>query len=244
MPHLALSRPEVQKQTEVSRVRPMGFVFFGLTGGIATGKSTVARFMREQGLAIIDADLVARQVVQKGSDGLRDIVQNFGGEVLSKDGELDRKALGRMVFSDEQARRRLNEITHPRIRDEATRQAQQYAREGHELIAYEAALLVEAGLADKYRPLVLVVCDEATQLERLKARDGYSTQEAQARIAAQMALAEKRRYANLVIDTGASLEEVRRGSIEVLWGICRACEIDVGRYKAETEGVNELTRTR
>jgi dephospho-CoA kinase len=174
--------------------------------------------------------VIARQVVQRGEPALREIVSSFGDGVLTREGDLNRKALGDAIFNDPKARQRLNEITHPRIRQQAFGEAKQWAAQGHELIAYEAALLVEAGLADHYRPLVLVACDEATQIRRLKERDGYSEQEAIARVHSQIALCEKKKSADLVIETTGSLQQVRTQAVEALKSLCRLCNIDSKRY--------------
>lgn len=203
---------------------------FGLTGGIASGKSTVAAFLRDFGVVVLDADQVARDVVAPGSAGLRDIVAAFGDSVLAPDGSLDRKGLGAVVFGDEAARRRLEQITHPLIRMETMERVMRLGEEGHPLIAYEAALLVETGQADSFRPLVAVVADEAVRVARLVARDALSRQQAEARLRAQMPQQEKARVADHVIDTTCSLEEVRTKTAAVLQQICVACNVDPSRY--------------
>ncbi|MBI5536202.1 MAG: dephospho-CoA kinase [Deltaproteobacteria bacterium] len=195
-------------------------MLFGLTGGIACGKSTVAGFLKERGVGVVDADQVAREVVLPGTEGLRAIVDAFGQGVLAADGTLDRKALGARVFGDQAARQLLNRLTHPLIRAASLRKAQEMT--GFELIAYEAALLVEAGHADAFRPLVVVIADEPLQLARLMARDSLSEVEARARLAAQMPLRDKAAAADHVIDTSCSLQDVRARTDEVLEKIRRA----------------------
>ena len=128
---------------------------FGLTGGIASGKSTVAARLRALGVPVIDADQLAREVVAPGTDGLREIVDQFGAGVIGASGALDRKALAKLVFADESARRKLNAITHPRIAARARELAEALAGTGEPLACYEAALIVENGLTDALRPLVV-----------------------------------------------------------------------------------------
>jgi dephospho-CoA kinase len=192
-------------------------VIFGLTGGIACGKSTVAAFMTTEGVAVVDADRVAREVVRPGTEGLRRIAEVFGAGVLARDGTLDRKALGERVFADGEARALLNGITHPLIRAASMQRAAELAATGYDLIAYEAALLIEAG--NVFRPLVVVIADDAVQVERLMLRDGISVEQARARVAAQMPVREKAAMADHVIDTTGTLEQVRARTAEVVRAI-------------------------
>jgi len=172
---------------------------FGLTGGIASGKSAVASRFRARGLPVVDADLIARQVVDLGTPGLAEVAQAFGPGILAADGTLDRKALAARIFESPTERRRLNGILHPRIAI-ATQEALDVLRgAGRDLACYEAALLVENGLTDAFRPLVVVAVSESTQIARLCARDSITEAEARARLAAQMPLAEKLAKADLVI---------------------------------------------
>lgn len=194
----------------------MGFVLFGLTGGVASGKSTVARRFAERGLDVIDADQVARDVVEPGTDGLAEVVQAFGEGVLTADGRLDRPALGKVVFGDAEARRRLEGILHPRIALETRRRAADLAEAGKTLACYEAALLVENRMQDVFRPLVVVSLPPELQRARLMARDGASQEEAQRRIDAQLPLAEKVAVADHVIDNVGDLDALRARADEVL----------------------------
>jgi len=182
---------------------------FGLTGGIASGKSTVAARFRELGVPVIDADQVAREVVLPGTEGLRAVVAAFGEGVLAPDGSLDRAALAAAAFGDEAKRRLLNGILHPRIGARTMERAAELGAAGHALVCYEAALLVENGLADAFRPLVVVALPESVQLERARARDGASEAEVLARIRAQLPLAEKVRVADVVVDASGTLAETR-----------------------------------
>jgi dephospho-CoA kinase len=178
---------------------------FGLTGGIASGKSTVAGRWRADGLPILDADQLAREVVAPDTDGLRAIAAAFGNGLVLPDGTLDRVALSRLVFTDEAARRELNGITHPRITRLMLERAAALARGGHRLVCYEAALIVESGSEDVFRPLVVVSCPESVQLARVMAR-GVSQDEALARLRAQKPNEAKIAVADYVIDGSGSLE--------------------------------------
>jgi dephospho-CoA kinase len=209
---------------------------FGLTGGIASGKSTVAARLRAHGVPVIDADELAREVVAPGTEGLRAIVEAFGQGVLDAGGALDRKALARIAFSDDGARRRLNAITHPRIGQRTAERADALARAGELLGCYEAALLVENGIADMFRPLVVVSCPEAVQIERIRARDDASRDDAMARIAAQKPLAEKVAAADFVIDTNGPVQRSKERTDEVLRAICERLGVDPARYALRAQG--------
>jgi dephospho-CoA kinase len=203
---------------------------FGLTGGIASGKSTVAARLRARGVPVIDADELAREVLRAGSEGLREVVQAFGTGVLDTSGVLDRKALARIVFADDAKRRKLNAITHPRIGALSAERAAELARRQEALACYEAALIVENGIADAFRPLVVCACPESVQAARLQSREGLSEQDALARIRAQKPVAEKVAVADYVIDTGGTLEHNARQTDDVLRDICLRLGIASDRY--------------
>jgi dephospho-CoA kinase len=203
---------------------------FGLTGGIASGKSTVAARLRARGVPVIDADELAREVVAAGTDGLRAIVAAFGEGVLDGAGALDRKALAQVAFSDDAARKVLNGITHPRIAQLTAERAAAIGATGEPLACYEAALLVENGVADMFRPLVVVACPEAVQLARVLTRDDASREDALARIRAQKPLPEKVAAADYVIETTGTLEENREKTDAVLRSICARFGVDAERY--------------
>ena len=172
----------------------------GLTGGIASGKSTVARQLTHLGVAVVDADDLAREVVAKGSEGLNELVRVFGTTLLTRDGELDREALGALVFSDSAARERLNAITHPRIaRLSAERIAQAQATDAP-YVVYEAALLVETGAYRGMNAMIVIAAPSEVQRARIMSRDGLSDQAAHARVAAQLPLEKKLAVADYVID--------------------------------------------
>jgi dephospho-CoA kinase len=203
---------------------------FGLTGGIASGKSTAAARFRARGVPVIDADELAREVVAPGSEGLREVVAAFGPGVLAADGGLDRKAVARLVFADAAARKRLEGITHPRITGLSMQRAAALADRGEPLACYEAALIVENGAADAFRPLVVVACPEEVQVARVRARDGATEDEARARIRAQKPLAEKVALADVVIDTSGTLAQGADRADDALAAVCARVGVDVARY--------------
>jgi dephospho-CoA kinase len=187
----------------------------GLTGGIASGKSTVSAMFRELGAEVIDADQLAREVVEPGTPGLEEIRRRFPG-VVDAEGRLDRAALGARVFADEGERRALEAIVHPRIRAEAARRTEALARAGLEVVLYDAALLIENGLHHGMDGVVLVSAPEAVQRARLAARDGLDDAAISARLAAQLPLADKRAHATWVVDNGGSLKETR-AQVRRIW---------------------------
>lgn len=182
---------------------PSTTAIIGLTGGIACGKSTVAARFRARGAPVIDADVLAREVVMPGEPAYHAVVRAFGPDVVRPDGELDRAALGARVFADEGLRRTLNAITHPAI---AARTGKAFAaaqRAGLPWVVYEAALIIENGLHHGLSALVVVSCPPALQLERLVARSGLDEAEARRRVAAQTDDAARRAAATWVIENDA-----------------------------------------
>jgi dephospho-CoA kinase len=188
----------------------MSMRVIGLTGGIASGKSTAARTLADLGARIVDADQVARDVVAPGQPALAEIARSFGKEMLQPDGTLDRKRLGAIIFADADKRRALNAITHPRIAAETQARLARLRAEGVPVAVYEAALLVENGIHHGLDGLIVVACDEATQLARLMGRDGYVEAEARARIAAQAPMADKIAAATWVVDTSGPLADTKK----------------------------------
>ncbi len=192
------------------------FLLVGLTGGIGTGKSTVSRMFRDLGCLIIDADLLAREVVEPGQPAYDTIVAEFGREILEPDGQIDRKKLGILVFNDPEKRRRLEELTHPEIRARQAGILEALAADGFDgIVIFDAALLVETGRAKNMDRLVVVTTDEATQTKRLVLRDNISKEEAARRIRSQMPLSEKVKLAHYVIDNSGSPEATERQVKEV-----------------------------
>jgi dephospho-CoA kinase len=194
-------------------------MILGVTGGIAAGKSTVTEILRSLGAVVVSADELAREVVRPGTPTLKRLVDCFGETILKTDGTLDRKALGRKVFSDPEARRRVNRIVHPAIADLAERRLAELSAGGAELIVYEAPLLFEAGAEERVEAVLVVRVEESLQLARLMARDGLSRSEAESRIAAQMSQEEKVARADYVIDNSGTREEVESRIRTLLAGL-------------------------
>jgi dephospho-CoA kinase len=210
---------------------------FGLTGGIASGKSTVAARFRERGLPVIDADALAREVVLPGSAASLEIREAFGDGVFAEDGTLDRKALAAVIFADDAKRKRLNAITHPKIAVLSAQCASDLKARGEPLACYEAALLVENGLAGAFSPLVVVAASEATQVARAVLRDGASEAEALARIRAQMPLAAKVAVAAIVIQNDESRDALRARADAVLAEVCTRASVPIARYPLPSGGI-------
>jgi dephospho-CoA kinase len=192
---------------------------FGLTGGIASGKTTVAQRFEEQGVPVVYADELARRAVEKGSSGLAAVVERFGAQVLDRRAELDRKALGALVFGKPAELAALNAIVHPRVGALGREAFAALMDRGVALACYEVPLLIENGLYHAFRPVVLVAADPEIQRARIIARDGLSSDEADKRIAAQLPLAEKLKVADHVIENRGSLEDLRRRADQVLAAI-------------------------
>ena len=189
----------------------------GLTGSIAVGKSFVLDVLRELGARTIDADAIAREVVEPGTPGLDAVVNEFGKEILKPDGSLDRSRLGQIVFADEVRRQKLNSILHPFIikrQDEIVRQWEQETPDAIAVI--DAALMIESGGYKRFDKLIVVHCRPEIQLQRLMKREGLSQPEADRRIKSQMPQAEKMKYADFLIETSGEFETTRR-QVESVW---------------------------
>lgn len=191
----------------VSRVR------VGLTGGVASGKSTVSAMLRELGAVVIDADRLAREVVEPGTDGLAEIVAAFGPQVLTPDGELDRPAMGALVFADEVARRKLEAIVHPRVRELGARMEAEAGPDA--VVVHDIPLLAETGQAGKFDAIVVVDVPVELQVQRMVELRGLSRDEAKARIAAQASREERLAVATYVIDNTGTIEDLRDRVAEV-----------------------------
>lgn len=184
---------------------------FGLTGGIASGKTTVAAMFAELGAKVIEADHLGHELIRSPLPAYHDIVRHFGFEVLDRQGEIDRKRLGAVVFSEPEKLRLLNSIVHPRVIERVEQLATAYLlQDSHAVVVVEAALHYEAGIADRFAKMIVAWCRPEQQLERLIAKTGLSREEAARRIAAQMPAKEKRRRADYVIDCSGTLEETRQ----------------------------------
>ncbi len=188
----------------------------GLTGGIGTGKSSVSALLRERGLTVIDADEAVRTVQARGSEGLKAIVDEFGLEVLTADGDLDRPRLAAIVFADSEGRRRLNEIVHPRVRAWMADRQREAAQRGEELVVLDIPLLYETRGEAGLDAVVLVYAPDEIALERLLAERGMSESDARARIAAQLPIEEKRRRTRFVIENTGSREQLR-AELDRVW---------------------------
>jgi dephospho-CoA kinase len=181
----------------------------GLTGGIASGKSTVSRMFKQLGARVVDADQIARRIVAPGKPALREIAQTFGKQMVRPDGSLDRKRLGKLVFSDPAKLKQLDAITHPRIAAAAKWSIARHRRAGAPLVIYDAALIVEKGWQKGLDGLVVVSIPEKVQLSRLMQRDGITRDGALKRVRSQLPLADKVKVADHVIDNSGSLNQTR-----------------------------------
>lgn len=194
----------------------------GLTGGIATGKSTVSTILKSFGAFVVDADVWARRVVEPGSNGLKEIVESFGENIVDANGYLDRKALGKLIFSNADLRNKLNRITHPRIQYGMKAETAAYL-EAHpgESVVWDVPLLFEGDLHRMVDCTVLVYTPSHIQLMRLMARDGMDKPSARARIDAQMPIDEKRKLATYLIDNSDGLETTRE-QVQQIWTTIRS----------------------
>jgi dephospho-CoA kinase len=181
----------------------------GLTGGIASGKSTVAKMLRDLGFDVIFADEISRGLLAQGEEALHETMREFGHDILGPDGMLDRKKLAAIVFATQSKLDRLNAIIHPRVESEMLRRFEELERQGRFVAFIEAALLIEAGYVKNLDGLVVAWCKPEQQMERLLAR-GMTEKEAQARISAQMPVEEKLKSATCRIDCSGSMEDTRR----------------------------------
>lgn len=185
-------------------------MIIGLTGSIASGKSTVAKMLKEYGLPIVDADVVARVVVEPGTPTLAKIAEAFGQDVITENGEMDRTKVGSIIFHDESKRKVLNEIIHPAIRAEMLRQRDEHLANGAKTVIMDIPLLFESKLQHYVEKILVVTVSEETQLKRLMERNELSKEEAIARISSQLPLSEKEKGADAVINNNGSFEETRQ----------------------------------
>ncbi|HHU32097.1 MAG: dephospho-CoA kinase [Zhaonellaceae bacterium] len=188
----------------------------GLTGGIASGKSTVSNKLRELGAVIVDADAISREVVKKDGPVWHKIKEHFGSSVLLPSGEINRKALGNIIFNNSEARNVLNSITHPEIFKRAKEKIKALQKSGSKVIVFDVPLLIESGYHTMVDKIWLVYCSKETQIKRLMTRNGLSREEAISRIESQLPLEEKLRYADEIINTEGSLSETEH-QVQKLW---------------------------
>lgn len=193
----------------------------GLTGSIASGKSTVSQMFDEFTIPVIDADKIAKQVVEPGEKAYEQVVEAFGDKILQEDGSLDRKALGAIIFDNEEKRKTLNEIVHPAVREKMLSQRDHLVKEGERAVVLDIPLLYESKLTHFVEKVIVVYVDEEIQRKRLVERDESSVEDAQMRINAQIPVSEKAEMADAVIDNNGSKEN----SFEQLTTILRNWEI-------------------
>ncbi|MGD0130099.1 MAG: dephospho-CoA kinase [Terriglobia bacterium] len=203
---------------------------FGLTGGIASGKSTVARIFEELGAKVIDADRVGHELLRSSSPVHRQVVARFGQEILRPDGEIDRGRLGSMVFADPQKLRELSAIVHPSLIVRVDELAAELgARNPGAVILVDAAVIYEAGAADRFRKILVAWCRPDQQIERLMAKTGLSREDALRRVASQIPSDEKRRRADYVIDCSGSLAATRAQAEGIFPELQRLAEAEDGK---------------
>ncbi|PKR79256.1 dephospho-CoA kinase [Halalkalibacillus sediminis] len=198
-------------------------VVIGLTGSIATGKSTISEMFKEWNIPVVDADQIARKVVEPGEEAYKKIVKAFGEDVLYEDGTLNRKALGSIVFQNEERRTELNGIIHPEIRKEMLQQRDHHVNQDVDAVVMDIPLLFESELFDYVEKILVVYVNPSVQLERLMERDNSTEKEASERIKSQISIEEKRERADAIIDNGGTVEE----SNQQLKDILKKWEIDI-----------------
>ena len=191
-------------------------LIIGLTGGIASGKSTVANMLRGKSIPIVDADVVAREVVEIGTDTYKKLVSEFGQEILNSDKTLNRPKLGSIIFQDQEKREKLNSIMHPSIRTSMKEKTQKYIEDGHDVVVMDIPLLFESKLTHLVDKTLLVFVTEKTQLKRLMERNDLTEKEATDRIQSQMPLSEKVKLSHAVIDNNGSLTKTEQQLNEIL----------------------------
>ena len=188
----------------------------GLTGGIASGKSTVLTYFKDKGIPYIDADIVAREVVEPGTEGLKAIVEAFGSNVLHDDGTLNRESLGAIVFHNEEKRQLLNSCLKTHIRNRIMELTSQYEQGNTPILIYDIPLLIEGEWYTMMDEVWLVYVNETTQIERLMSRNGYTREDALARINSQMRLDDKRAYADIIVDNNGTPQELI-AHLDTIW---------------------------
>lgn len=187
----------------------------GLTGNIGCGKSSVSNIFMKKGIDVVDADIVARRIFDD-KDLLNKVFETFGEGIKNEDGGLNRKALGNIVFNDEEKLKTLNNLTHPKIKENILSEVLKYKNEGKDIIVIDAALLIEDNYLPHIDKLILVVCREDIQIERIKNRDNCTKEEAISRINSQMSQSEKSKFADYIIDNSNSFEELEQTVLDFI----------------------------
>jgi dephospho-CoA kinase len=191
-------------------------VVAGLTGGIATGKSTVASFLESFGAVVLDADKIAREVVEKGTPAWHRIREHFGSEVFLEDGTIDRESLGSIIFGDQKKKELLNSLVHPAVFEEmAKRLGELQSKADDTVVICDVPLLIETEMYRDFSEVILAYVPEELQLERLMTRDRISREEALKKVCSQMRIEEKRKYATIIIDNSGSIEKTSERTLEV-----------------------------
>ena len=216
---------------------------YGLTGGIGSGKSTVANMLEEYGIPVVSADELSRMVVAPGSEGLADVVEAFGSEVLDERGDLDRKKMGKIVFTTPERRRQLEAILHPRIRERYEQVLDALEKAGHPVMVYEVPLLFEKKLdqQDEMTGVILVTATADTRIARVKARDSLTTDDVLARMRVQMPEEEKRARANYIIHNDGDVDDLRREVEHLISRYLRLAPRDEHAALEEIEEVEPLS---
>lgn len=191
-------------------------LWVGLTGGIGTGKSTVTRILRQAGIPVVDADVLAREVVRAGTEGHSEVIQAFGPASIDSNGELNRKEIGMKVFNDRAKLEVLERIIHPRVRALCLQEKTQLAAAGNTMAVYDVPLLFEKKLEDTFDQVVVVTCDPQVQINRLMKRDGLSEDEAIRRIAAQLPLEQKVKAAHFIIHNNGSAIDLEKRVLDLI----------------------------
>lgn len=199
-------------------------LIIGLTGGIASGKSTISSMLKKLNIPVVDADLIARKVVEPGEEAYKRIIQSFGNEMLQDDGSINRKKLGEVVFSNEEKRKQLNSIVHPAIRKKMLDERNHYVDKGATCVVLDIPLLFESQLTHFVDKTIVVYVDYETQLKRLMKRDQFTKEEAIQRIRSQMLLKDKASLADAVINNNGTIEESREQLIVLLkeWDVIKS----------------------
>jgi dephospho-CoA kinase len=188
----------------------------GITGGIGSGKSTVASFLAELGAVVIDADKTGHELLRSDTPVRREVIAAFGEQILDANGEIDRHKLGDIVFDNPEARLRLNRIMHPRMKQQVAEQIKTYAAKGASVVVIEAPLLIEAGWASVVDEVWVTTASEATIMRRLQKRSGLSASESTARLRSQLPAADRMKHADVIIDTDCSLDELE-AKVKTQW---------------------------
>lgn len=184
--------------------------WIGLTGGLGTGKSTVSESLRKAGIPVVDADRIAKEVVEKGSPGLQQVVQAFGPDILNSQGEMERTRMAGLVFSDPKKLQKLESILHPLVQAEVRSQRQWLEDQHHTWAVYDVPLLFEKNLQAQFDEIILVTCDEAQQWERIRKRNGWKDEEIQKRLQAQWPLANKQKLSHHILENNGTLEQLEK----------------------------------